>query len=600
MGDRNRNSSGGRLGLRMALVALFLSSGTTLATRASEPLFLQQALEFRYDRWQQSQADTVTDINAQYNFALEVPALSYRLGNIAFSGTVEYDRLSIGSRSDASIGLTRYGFRAFLFPYRRFHLAVDYQHSVSQSHFGASQLKADTYGLQYILNSPRLPRLDFIFRYQETTQDRMRETWTLWSLTGDQRRGRVYYKFNMTRQEMGLSGGAGEWAVNSAYFDTDISLREGWWLRGGIDYVGLGDSDSFGAYANLNGTFRGWTSSTQLSLDEGRYAEIRSGGYTFSQSVTKAWNRFILTGSGGVSSLRGDFLGDSKEGERTSGALQVGGTFLMGKGWSILGELGLAWDDQRSPGALTGNIMTYHLGVGQGGSELPSFIRRPLFFVSDLSFQSRVRSEYPPGYVPSELADLMAQRRLRQMGSLQFSADYYRSEREGGGERDWARVTGTLRGNSHFYLFLMGDWVRDHAFYLPGHSQETLSASLNLTYAIGRTTLLGAAGYNEQDDLGQARLPANPWAGRRTSYYSLGFTTRFRRNILGFLATRYDNGDGLPLTTYSVYDTLAFRKISFRVVADWSRRSDGYSVSRISVDILRLFDTVVFAGNGWR
>ena len=77
-----------------------------------------------------------------------------------------------------------------------------------------------------------------------------------------------------------------------------------------------------------------------------------------------------------------------------------------------------------------------NLGIARGG-DVPELIRHSLFFLSDWSFNRRVREEYPPDFVPSELAQELFQRRMRQMGSFGFTADLWRiSDNAGQGKVD--------------------------------------------------------------------------------------------------------------------------------------------------------------------
>ena len=184
------------------------------------------------------------------------------------------------------------------------------------------------------------------------------------------------------------------------------------------------------------------------------------------------------------------------------------------------------------------------------------------------------------------------------MASRQEPDEPQENQREGGGRQDWARITGTLQAGAQFHVFLMGDWIRDQEFTRPGLRQRQLFGSLSMAYSFGRSTLTASGGYSKLADLAPSDPAQVPQMGRRNLYYSLGFSSRLGKMLFGFLATRYDQGDGLPLTSYSVYDTLAFRNISFRVILDRSTRPDGWKVTRLSVDLLRLFDTVVFGGFG--
>lgn len=591
---------GSRLVAVLALVWFF--SGPA---QAMEPLFLQQDLDLRYDRWQQAQADSVSDTNARYNFMLQVPALSYRLGNVTFNGTLEYDRLAIGPRTDSGFGLTRYGLHAFLFPYRRFHLILDYQHATNISHFGLDPMRANSYGVEYSLNLPRYPRLRISWRQGDNSEGATRETWSQWTLDADQQRGSTSYTFNFTRQAMEFGASSGNWAVNSAYLTTSTQLATNWWFRTNADYIGVGGNDSAGASATLDGILKGWTSSTRLDFNEAWFAHKDIGNAAFSQSLSKTWDRYTLFGSAAASTV----FGSAKEGEASSGkgtsfALQAGGMVLLGKEWTLLGDLSVTRDSQArfqtvaGTRALSGNVLTLHAGVAQGGT-LPSYLMKPFFFVSDLAFDARVRAEYPPGYVPSELAEEIFKRRMRQLGTLQFAADYYYSRRDSGGTNQWLRVTGTLQANAHLYISVMGDYIRNEDFFVAGQRHKQVDATLNMAYNVGRYTLNAGAGYNRTDDLGSVPPVAPALMGRRTVYYTVGFTARFWKNILGLLATRYDQGDGLPTTSYTVYDTLVFRNISFRIIADRTTRPDGYRATRLSIDILRLFDTLVF-GRGYR
>ncbi len=581
----------------LAVAAVILAAGaSSLPFAASEPLFLTQALEFRYDRWQQTYADTNTSGIADYNFMLQAPVATYRLGSLTVTGTLEYDRQTAGHRSSSSAGLNRYGFHLFLFPYRRFHLSLDYIHSQSPSYFGGERVKGDLYGLEYSLRNRRWPNLTFTLRRGETWDSTSNETWTQGTLTGNQTIGSTFYNFSVNDQEMKFSNVGSTWSVLTATGSTDTLLKNRWRLRTNLNFTDNAGDWSLGLSGTAWGDWRGWTSVTDMEIGALKGVVASGESLGISQSLAKTLNRYTIYGSASVIGLTGSAYDTGGSGSSNSAvSLQAGGMVQVGGGWSVVADASLqrAMHEVQVAGVMSPNVTTLHAGIVHGG-DLPSILRSSLFFVSDLSFNSHLRSDYPPGYVPAELANQIMQRRVQQQGLITFAADYYDSQRAGGGKQDWARMTGSLQAGRHFSMLVIGDWIRDNAFTQCGHRPPAELHSANMVFSFSHASISASGGYFKETLSGPLAPPPGLLNDRPTTFYTVGFNSYVWKMAYGLYASRYDQGDGNPLTTYSLYDTINFRRISFKLIYEWTERKDGYKTSHLSLDLLRVFDTMAF------
>ena|GEM_PF-4367217 len=590
-------------GLRLPWIPLLVALAAALSGRAAQagdPIILNQSFELRYDRWQTTQQESITTEDATYDFVVGAPVGSYRLGSVAFLGTVGYDRLTLGKDSSASAGLNRYGIRVFLFPYRRFHLSFDYAHQQSPSFFGSARMKSDVYGFEYRLRNFKWPNLRVAFRHGDSTLLENRETWNLWTVEGDQTMGRTYYTFQIFRQDMLDSVSGSGWAIDSLNARADTRLGGGWKLQNYLSASYFSGNTDFELGSSLWGPLGAWTSGSDVSLNVDRGPGGIGLAAVLSQSLSRTSGPITYFGSANL-------VAERASGRESAAAsisnnivsLQGGALWQFAPSWSVVGDASLLAGARNPLTGATGLAYTVHAGIIQGG-DLPGFLRHSLFFLSDLSFNHHINQEYPPGYVPSELAEQLVQRRLRQQGGLDFAADFWHSQAQGGGRQDWFRVTGTLRVSTRFRMLVIADWRKDDHYTFLDRRREDEDVTANATYTFGRSVVSASTGYFKTDDTLSQSAVTGLLLNRKTVYGSVGFNSALWKIPYGFLVSRYDQGDGNPLTTYSLYSSLQYRRISLRVLYDFSKRADGWSSSRISVDLMRVFDSLILWGSRMR
>ena len=61
---------------------------------------------------------------------------------------------------------------------------------------------------------------------------------------------------------------------------------------------------------------------------------------------------------------------------------------------------------------------------------------------------------------------------------------------------------------------------------------------------------------------------------------------------IGVMVLRYEPPLTYPTTTATTWADLTFRQVAFRVRYEWSRMDNGFRSSRITLDLLRWFDTL--------
>jgi hypothetical protein len=567
------------------------------AVRAQDPVILNQQFELRYDRWQVSGQENVTSADASYDFVVGAPVGSYRLGAMAFLGTLAYDRLTIGNRSSSSAGLNRYGFRISLFPYRRFHLTLDYAHQQSPAFFGAERTRSNTYGVDYRLRGIKGPNLRIAARYGDTDFYGDKESWTLWTVEGDQRVGRTFYSFQFFRQDMEFSAPGTHWSVNSLVAQADMRLNDVWRLSSYLTAAYFSGDTSMQVSSSLWGNIGPWTSASSASVTFEQGPNGSGYGLTLSQSLSRTYGPFTYFGS---ADLIGERVSYDVPGTSTPasnvGAIQGGAMWQFAQDWTLVGDVALlaGQRSQYNTGG-TGLASSVHVGIARGG-ELPEILRHTLFFISDLTFDRAVSQEYPPGYVPQELAMQLVQRRLRQQGTLSFAADYWHSQANWDGRQDWFRVTGTMDVSARLKMLVIADWRKDNGFTFPDRYRKDEDITANASYSFGSSTVSASLGYFKSDLTGLKDAPTVLLPNRTTKFGTVGFSSIFWKIPCGFLVGRYDQGDGNPLTTYSLFGSLQYRRINLRVLYDYTQRADGWKASRISVDLLRVFDSLILWG----
>ncbi|WP_243383800.1 hypothetical protein [Geothrix alkalitolerans] len=587
--------------MKLCLLTLVLV-GASVAARAEDcPLILNQRFQLHYNQWQSSQAPTMATTQAVYEVDAGIPVFTYRLGALALNGAVEYNRLAYGGSSDSDSGLSRYGARLSLFPYRPFRLYLDYQHSQSPDLFDSGRVKGDTWGAGATYHSRILQDVRLSYRHGESKLGDEREDWSQWKLEANQQMGGTQVTFQSLRQDYETRIPGQGWRYFQANLDTESHSAADWTLRTRSQFQDSISSSWFDIGATFYGPISGdWHSLTNASAGASTTGDTRTDHTFASESLVYAVGRWNAYGTGALSRSLTDAAGQDTR--MDSGTL--GGTYTLTRDWRIHGDLGVSSFEQGMPGlVLRRTTTTMNLGIARGG-DVPELIRHTLFFLSDWTFTRRTREEYPPDYVPSELAQELFQRRMRQTGNFGFTADVWRiSDNASQGRVDWARVTGQVQTRGRLTLYVAGDYKDDRGLSLPGVDARNTDLMMNGSYQLALTSITASAGYssNSQRLTPGAAAPMATWAGAQdesSRHYSLGVTTRLGKVPVGALVQRFDAALTPAATTLYTWADLSFRQVSLRVRYETTRMDNGIRSSRITVDLLRWFDTI--CTRSWR
>ncbi|WP_243314538.1 hypothetical protein [Geothrix paludis] len=567
---------------------------------------LNQRFQLRYNQWQSSQMSSTSTTQAIYEVDAGIPIFTYRLGALALNGAVEYNRLAYSNESGADLGLNRYGARVSLFPYRPFRLYLDYQHTQSPDLLGSGSLKGETWGGGIRYANRFLGDTFLTYRHGDArleggaTPGAYRDEWAQWKLETHHRLQQTQIDFEALRQDYRpLDTPA--WRFITLHLDTDTLLARDWKLRTRSQAQDSGLS----RWSDFNASFYGpisgaWHSLTSASIGSSTQDKVHTTTSFTSESLVyevRKWHAH-LTGSYSGNDTPAEFRS-----ERTS-ALLVGGSYAVSPEWRLHGDAGLSYFQQSLVTDDNAKRFTsLNLGVARGG-DVPELIRHSLFFLSDWRFDQRVREEYPPDFVPTELAQEMLRRRMRQTGSFAFTADVWRMSDSGtGGTLDWARITGQVLTRSDLSVYLMGDFKHDKGLARPGLELRNSDFLVNGSYRLGLTTLTASMGYSDDRE---SQAVASTWSpapalGNQSGLsrrYTAGATTRLWKVPVGVLILRYDASMVPATTTVSTWADLSFRQVSLRVRYQTSRTDGGLRNDSINVDLLRWFDAICI--RNWR
>lgn len=587
--------------MRLCSLTVLLVAAAVAARAEDCPLLLNQRFQLHFNQWQATQIPTTSTLQAVYEVDAGIPVFTYRLGALGLSGAVEYNKLAYGSESDSQTSLSRYGARLSLFPYRPFRLYFDFQHSQTPDLLGSGSVKGDVWGAGATYRSRLIQDLRLSYRHGSSRLEEQREDWSLWKLEANQQVGDTRARLESLRQEYVSPTGGANWRLFVASLDTDTHIGSEWMLRTRSQ---IQDTQST-RWFDLGGTFYGPVSGSLHSLTILSAGATMAGGVrtatTFgSESLVYSTGRWNLHTSGAVNQADTEALD-----QRTRvGTLASGATYRLTQDWRLHGDLGVS-TVQQSLSALdsTRTTTTVNVGIARGG-DVPELLRHTLFFFSDWGFDRRVREEYPPDYVPSELATEMIQRRMRQTGNFGFTADVWRmSDNVGQGHIDWARVTGQMHTRGDLALYVSGDYRNDDGMTLAGMSVRNSNLLANGSYRMGPSTLTASLGYSDTQNRiipgftvpPTVLLSATDAASR---YYALGLNSTVAKVPFGFLALRYDSTMASSTTTFSTWADLNFRQLSVRLRYETSRMDTGFRSHRITVDLLRWFDTICV--RNWR
>ncbi|WP_257308244.1 hypothetical protein [Geothrix fuzhouensis] len=592
--------------MRFGTFTLLLVSAATAVQAEDCPLVLNQRFQLRYNQWQSSQMATTSTTQAIYEVEAGIPIFTYRLGALALNGAVEYNRLAYSNESGAEIGLNRYGARISLFPYRPVHLYLDYQHTQSPDLLGSGSLKGETWGAGLRYANRILGDVFLTYRHGEArleggaTPNAYRDEWAQWKLETHHRFAQTQVDFEALRQDYAPLG-TPAWRYTTLNLDTSTFLARDWKLRTRAQAQESGASRWSNFSASLYGPISGaWHSLTNVSTDATATGSVRTATSFTSESLVYESGRWYSHATG---SYGGADTPAQERSERTS-SLLMGGSYTLNPEWRLHGDAGLSYfqrslvtqDDSKS-------ISSLNLGIARGG-DVPELIRHSLFFLSDWNFDRKMREEYPPDFVPTELAQELLRRRMRQTGSFGFTADLWRmSDSSTEGTLDWARVTGQVQTRSDLAFYLMGDFKHDKGLTQPGLDLRSTDLQVNGSYRMGPTTLTASLGYSDgyQSQTAVSATNPAPFVGNQVGlsrHYSAGATTRLWRVPVGALLLRYDASMNPSTTTLSAWADLSFRQVSLRVRYQTSRTDGGFRNDSINVDLLRWFDTICV--RNWR
>ena len=564
---------------------------------AQEPVLFAQNFELRFQQWQANQS-TSSSTNGVYDFAFGLPVLSYRLGALALTGALSYDRQTVKDETysaDSSFGLTSAGARLNLFPYRPFKVRLDYTRTKSPSLFGREPLRGDILGVGLGYRGRYVQDMDLSFRKSTLRQDSAKESWNTLTLNGLQRFGSTEVSLLAQRQEFDASSYIPSWRNTHAVLRTDTVFSPNWRLRAAENVESFQGARWMDGDATLQGISAPWTILSTVGYRDTRAGEYASNGESVGESLAWGHGRWGLSGSAAFSRLQ-----DSQGQSTQNGSFIAGVNARLGTEWYAIGSVATT-SISRSllPAVGPKGSTSYQIGLVRGG-DLPDLIRHSLYLVSDWSFDRKRSEAYPPGYLPAELADQLVQRRLRQNGQLGFSVDLGRTaERGGSGVQDWARVSGDLLAGANFRMLVLGDIRRDDGFTLPGVRTKNSAFTGNASYSLSRVSLTATLGLtkNEQESSPTGKIQPGstsfqgPLLGS-TRFEAVGLNLRLWRMPVGVLWTRLDPGIGPRSQALSAHLDLNYRQISFRLAYNQGRQEGGPQFRQVMVTLRRFFDTV--------
>jgi len=579
-----------------------------LEVSAQEAVLLDQNFHLNYNRWQMNQSAANSTTLATYDFNAQLPVVTYRLGALALTGALDYNQYSDGQHPQSSMGLDRYGLKAFLFPYQPFHLSVEYNHNQTPGLLGLNRVEGDVFGLGLNYRGQTVQDLQISLREGRTSQTGESEDWSLETMSITQRFGGTLATFLASHEDSNSTGLGPQFQSNYLYGSTDTKFSNAWSFRTNLSMQEQSGDRLLAMGSDLVGTQGKWTSLSSLSFNQQDAPGTRSTSAIASQSSSFTVDRYTLFSTAAVSSLNAGAGTPST----TQGTLDVGGAYKLTSNWRIFGDVSVAQaGDSQSSGAgspaSTSTTRSLHIGLSRGG-DLPALMKHTLFYLTDLSFARRVQDDYPPGYVPTELAQEIQQRRIRQSGILEFTTDLLHVMGQGDAKLDWMRVAGDLKLWEGLRLFVLGDFKQDQGLNQTGLRQDDKDLNLNVSQVFGKSSITGSVGYTRTEESVMATPTAGPQAATTglvgnsgtSKSYAMNFNSRAWIMPYGILWTHYSVVQGPSTTAVSTNMALDFRQVSLRVSYEVARRSDGLRSSRVTLDLLRWFDTIALYSFGQR
>lgn len=584
----------------MNRLSLTLLLAAPLALGAQEAVVLDQSVSVSYNEYQASlgglSAGAATT-QATYQFDLGMPVLAYRLGSVNVGGAVGYVRQSGDTGSDATVGLNSVGLSGSLFPYQPYHISFDFTRTTSPDLFDSGSQEARTFGLGLIYRGAWVQNLQVAYRHGSVHGPGGSGSFSSWSLSDAERRGNTDIRISADRQDARF-GPTMAWGSTTLTVGTQTQLPGTWMLSNSISAVDFQGTRFVVGGATLSGTSGPWTSMSSMDLSYAAMERetIRSGG--LSQSLARTWGRFAAFTQVGVS---GGSSSDSRTLETSLMNVIVGGSYRLNANWSLMADVSGAWNTSQGPstGYGQGPTRSMHVGATWGGA-LPEILKHAMFYWSNLRFQQRLEEDYPPGFLPPEMAKVQLRRRQEQNGALQFSTDIYRLENGGPGHQDWYRIQGGLSFPGGLMVQTVGDFRKDDRLSRPDRIFQDRHLVMHGAYAFTDTSVNFGMGYSKSTSEmrgASASTTTFSTAGdlrptRATTYYSVGMSTFAWHTPVGVTMLRNNDALGYTTTSLMAYTSKSYGKTSFNISLQRGWRSDGLRTSQITINLSRWFDTI--------
>jgi hypothetical protein len=582
---------------------LLLAAPITLA--AQEVVTLDQSLSLSYFGSRASLGGLSSSSSlsrADYRFDLGMPILAYRLGALDLGGSVGYFRQTMDSGADTSTGLNTISLQGALFPYQPYHVTFDVTRTMTPSLFTGGSETGQSVGLGLSYRGRTLQDFRLTYRHGTLNGAEVDGKFSSWTLTENERHGRTDIRFYGDHQEATFGENA-QWRSSVASLTARTTFTGDWsWSNSAnaFDYQG---SQLAQVGSSLLGTLGPWTSMTfvDAAYAHSPASEERSGG--FSQSLARTWGRFSAFAIGGLSG--GSATGSASS---TMENLTLGGSYRLSPQWTLMGDVSSAWNSDgassdRQFTSSRGPTRSGHIGLSWGG-EMPDILRHAMFYWSDLRFQKRIQEDYPPDYLPPELAKAQMRRRMDHQGAMQFSADAYQVENGGPGRQQWLRVQGGLSFNNGFMVQTIGDLRTDDRYGNPDLVFQDRNLTLHGAYSLGRTSLRFNYGYsrNSVHEVGSPTASELAYASgtsdHSSTYYAIGADSYAYGVPFGGMVLRNNDAMGISTTSLLAHLTAGFRSIRFAINYQRGWRSDGLRTSQVSIQLVRWFDTIPLWGMG--
>ena len=570
--------------LLRALAFAFASASLAVAQDAAQ---LTQNLQMQFTRSQVEQGQVQTLTTASYNFNLGMPVLQYGLGSLNVNGSENFERVPVGTGYASATGLNQVGANLLLFPNMPCQLSLHYSHTESLDLAGLGNMEGHTFGAGIFYNGPYLQNLRV--SYSESTYDlgTVGETFSQWRADTSQHFGSTSVMVSASRQDYSDTTGTLDLTSTFLTVKADTRFSQAWIMRTYLesqDTTGLPSTLNLGV--DLVGSKGPWTSITSVSGERASYLGLNEWDTTVSQSLTRAFGRVYLFGT---------LSGTTATGSSPTGGASLGESWRFTDHWSLNGDYSQTWGLGSDPIQGTGlDTHTLHVGVANNG-DLPDLIKHALFFSTDRAFNQKVLENYPPGYIPADLATEFLQRRAAHQGTLTYSADFSRTQVEGGpGKLDLFSTTGSLGVRSGIQVLLMGDWTRDDGLSMPGVSTVSKDLNVSGSMRVGSSTLMVSGGVNSTS----TNQPGDPLNGipgftaSTSSHWSVGALSQLWGFPCGATLTAYEDSLNQRTKTLSTFINMRYGKVTFRVNVDEGYTAGGPRTSQITLSLVRWFDTI--------